>query len=407
MDYEKAYKEALERAEKLATDLPNGRNDRLYHVDDLEYIFPVLKKGEDERIRKFLHHTFTAQYLCKDKLGTWHREPVTNILAWLEKKAEQKFTQMDVDDAYLKGICDAKHELEKQDEQTEKMKKEIAEFIFNSREIIKHRHDWIKCLGYDVKFLEDEKKDEQKPADKVKFIAGNWYQCVKNFFGKGVHFDKDVAYYCAIDKCLQNEYGCHISIVDALYDNFRLWNVKDAKEGDVLADDEGFIMLVDESRDSKFGYRLSRHCAVLSDGEFTTVNVHTRVDGLHPATKEQRDQLEKAMADAGYTFDFEKKELKKIEQKPVEWSEEDEKNFINAIINSLDKDKLNRVWGISFEEVKSWLQSLRPQKQWKPSDEQLKTLEKWLEDNRYKGDARFVYPIFKSLYEQLKALKEE
>ena len=34
---------------------------------------------------------------------------------------------------------------------------------------------------------------------------------------------------------------------------------------------------------------------------------------LKPATKEQRDTLEKAMTDAGYTFDFEKKELKKIE----------------------------------------------------------------------------------------------
>ena len=33
------------------------------------------------------------------------------------------------------------------------------------------------------------------------------------------------------------------------------------------------------------------------------------------ATKEQRDTLMKAMADAGYTFDFESKELKKIEGK--------------------------------------------------------------------------------------------
>jgi hypothetical protein len=39
-----------------------------------------------------------------------------------------------------------------------------------------------------------------------------------------------------------------------------------------------------------------------------------------PATKEQRDTLIKAMTDAGYTFDFEKKELKKIEE---EYSGED------------------------------------------------------------------------------------
>jgi len=37
-------------------------------------------------------------------------------LTWLEKQG-QTFTQKDVDDAWLKGMCDAKHELEKQGEQ--------------------------------------------------------------------------------------------------------------------------------------------------------------------------------------------------------------------------------------------------------------------------------------------------
>ena len=46
-------------------------------------------------------------------------------------------------------------------------------------------------------------------------------------------------------------------------------------------------------------------------------NIEENKNIIHPATKKQRDTLEKAMADAGYTFDFEKKELKKIEQKPV------------------------------------------------------------------------------------------
>ena len=75
----------------------------------------------------------------------------------LEKQGEQKYTQRDIDDAYLKGIADVKREVEKQDKQTEKTKKEIAEFIFNSKEDIKHRHDWIKCLGFDIKFIEEEK----------------------------------------------------------------------------------------------------------------------------------------------------------------------------------------------------------------------------------------------------------
>lgn len=55
----------------------------------LETLIPGLV-SEDERIRKFLYDTFTEQYLCKDKFGKWHGEPVVNILAWLEKQREQK-----------------------------------------------------------------------------------------------------------------------------------------------------------------------------------------------------------------------------------------------------------------------------------------------------------------------------
>ena len=65
-----------------------GTNEALKVV--LEETYPELKESEDERINKFLCHTFTAQYLCKDKTGKWHGEPVTNILAYLEKQKEQK-----------------------------------------------------------------------------------------------------------------------------------------------------------------------------------------------------------------------------------------------------------------------------------------------------------------------------
>ena len=47
--------------------------------------------------------------------GDWDK-----IYAYMKKKIEkqgQTFTKKDVDDAYLKGVCDAKHELEKQGEQ--------------------------------------------------------------------------------------------------------------------------------------------------------------------------------------------------------------------------------------------------------------------------------------------------
>ena len=78
MDYEQKIKEYL-----------NSDIDVLYK-NMLLNLFPELKESEDERIRNFLHHTFTAEYLSEDKLSKWHGEPVANILAWLEKQSEQK-----------------------------------------------------------------------------------------------------------------------------------------------------------------------------------------------------------------------------------------------------------------------------------------------------------------------------
>ena len=79
----RAYDMALEAMSDIIPD-ENG----LVHIRPSD-IFSELKESEDERIKTFLHHTFTAQYLCKDKLGKWHGEPVVNILSWLEKQADK------------------------------------------------------------------------------------------------------------------------------------------------------------------------------------------------------------------------------------------------------------------------------------------------------------------------------
>lgn len=86
----KRYDEAIKNAKsKIKND-----KDHVLYEDDVIEIFPELVANENERIRTFLHHTFTAQYLCKDKLGKWHGEPVVNILGWLEKQGEQKPTSV-------------------------------------------------------------------------------------------------------------------------------------------------------------------------------------------------------------------------------------------------------------------------------------------------------------------------
>ena len=118
----KAYDRALEIAKAWCkldnNDLSN---------DDLETLFPELKESEGEKTRKRIIALVNAhgQGMYKDDMLAWLENiPYTidhekregfhlGYKAALEKQGTS-YTKSDVDDAYLKGISDAKHELEKQ-----------------------------------------------------------------------------------------------------------------------------------------------------------------------------------------------------------------------------------------------------------------------------------------------------
>lgn len=108
MNYEKKYKEALERARELQEN-SNGMILKKW----LWGVFPELKESEDERVRKGLIKAVSGILKGNTLYGT----DVTReeAIAWLEKQEEKKNTRKrEIDDAYLQGICDAKHEIEKQ-----------------------------------------------------------------------------------------------------------------------------------------------------------------------------------------------------------------------------------------------------------------------------------------------------
>ena len=106
MDYEKAYKEALERAKVFI----NSSKSENWSKKTARAIFPELRESDDEKIRKeLLEHVKYCSESIPERAA---------MIAWLEKQG-QTFTKKDVDDAYLKGISDAKNELEKQGEPTD------------------------------------------------------------------------------------------------------------------------------------------------------------------------------------------------------------------------------------------------------------------------------------------------
>ena len=83
-------------------------------------------------------------------------------------------------------------------------------------------------------------------------------------------------------------------------------------------------------------------------------------------------------------------------QKPVEWSEEDEK-MLYSIIEVLEVMPSARFIPIKREIMIPWLESLRPQPHWKPSKEQMEAL--W---DAYKG-GKEQEPL-REVIEQLKKL---
>ena len=142
--------------------------------------------------------------------------------------------------------------------------------------------------------------------DKIepKFKVGDWI-----VFNGFVLYVKEVvnSFYITISKGgIPNSYDWDIDNIA------RLWTIQDANDGDVLVNGSNiFIFHFINNR------RLMGYCHVNMDDEnfyndieknecFCTIDAP-----VTPATKEQRDALMKAMNDAVYEWDTEKKELKK------------------------------------------------------------------------------------------------
>jgi len=309
-DYEKKYKEALRQIKECTPD-ENG-----FVTIYPNEIFPELKESEDERIRKEII-TYLSTVDDKELI------PYESWIAWLEKQGE-------LVNSLSKGLDNAHERIDG---------------------LIQKNNSLIEQL--------EEKQGEQKSADNVepKFNEGDWLVYNKP------HHNPDICKVVEITDELCRNYSLDSNdikdnSIEFMKYNYRLWTLQDAKDGDVLVDKYGNIGIYQGDKNAVTWHSYC-YCGV--NEEFYGEGSHEFP--CHPATKEQRDTLMKAMAGAGYTFNFEKKELKKIEQKTEEynitgigsknaqgklgemiknlkpaWSEEDE-DYYDAIITKLEVTK--------------------------------------------------------------------
>ena len=164
---------------------------------------------------------------------------------------------------------------------------------------------------------------------------------------------------------------------------YHLWTIQDAKDGDVLVDEVGIILFRKIGND-KYADVLDYHCAALTRGEFKIQKGLSywgtpKDEHLRPATKEQRERFFAAMHDAGYEWDSEKLELRKMKEK-----EKDTSHYDNGYQHGFSAAKFN---------------------QWKPTDEQMEAFDFYL---KYDIDENGVFGRqLVKLYNDLKKLREE
>ena len=182
----------------------------------------------------------------------------------------------------------------------ERIKKNCIHFL----ELQKQHHAATFEIEECIAWLEKQCKqlaDKNEP----RFEVGDWVV----FNGLTLYIKEVVkGFYRTISK------GGIVNSYDWDIDNIaRLWVIQDAKDGDVLVNGSNiFIFYFINNR------RLMGYCHVnMNDGNFYNdigrIECFCTIDApVTPATKEQRDALMKAMNDAGYVWDAEKKELMEL-----------------------------------------------------------------------------------------------
>ena len=393
MDYEKKYKEALERAKKLKEN-PKAifLEEENVHVSD--YIFPELKESEDERIRKEIVRFIQMEVedeivgnkwiawlegLCKPNpysgvsfdynghiWGMCARDNGVEILFDGELKAFLSLEKSFIYPIHPQPELAPKSALEAiNEEMTEnanyvkpkfKVKyanneynvleiKEIAGVTYFGIEDEPNHIDYVlpdnceivndygikeKGSPYPTKLavfsdnkpqdkstLETVKEEKVDNANKVKpkYDVGCWIVCNETIV--------------KIVDCDNNRYTIETTeglrwaaLIDTVDRDFHLWTIKDAKGGDVLVNGSN-IFIFHFINDT----RLMGYCHVNTDnGRFSNdvgkIECFGLIDAVFiPATKEQRDLLFSKMYDAGYEWDEEKLELKKIASDNAEQDE--------------------------------------------------------------------------------------
>ena len=302
MDYIKNQEEAIAIVKQMIAD---GQISQ----EVAEKYFPELKESEgDEMIRKALveHFKWNSQQILNEFANK-------EVLAWLEKQGEKK-------ESY--DTCN-------------------SSMMDNKKSPYGEKRDF----GY----------FEEMSADKVepKFKLGDW---VVHEMSDGRKVIRQIINMTNKSYVLDGE-DFNTFYFDDLENNYHLWTIADANDGDVLYSLDSCRPFIYKER--KQFEQATAYCGINEYGKFFVRNTKDCIivlDKYVPATKEQRDLLFAKMKEAGYEWDVEKKELKPNNH--VQWSDEEELHIkeLESLVKKVwaiaerenDKDTIREMSDLSF-----------------------------------------------------------
>ena len=293
MDYKEKFEDFLDKMQGLL-DNAKKQGHIIVRVEDLENAFPELKESEDTKIKMSL-----IQYISELNQDVVHLHPgietCNEWIAWLEKQGESDETKAKI-------------------------------FLINKGYPIDANGTFPTYEEmYNIIREGLEEQGEQKPDNKVepKFKVGDWITDGQLTCKVLSVTSKSYELY------LYNDDYCHFETdVQSIDEHYYLWTIKDAKKGDILTSTSisfhsncTFIFngLDNWKFDEPNGDRAvaTGYCCLTASADKMEFGVQgpdcVEVNTVKPATKIQCDLLFQKMKEAGYEWDFEKKELMKIE----------------------------------------------------------------------------------------------
>lgn len=247
-----------EKEKAKAYDEAIERAKKLYGNGIIEEIFPELKESKDKKIREAILNGLID---CRDapdlgwsNFGGIH---INDCIDWLEKQGEQKPQGKSALEAIKEENVDNANKVEP--------KFKVGDWITSN---LSNSSNLLRIIGIDETNYEVVTPQGSTGVPSIRYI----------------------------DK------------------HFHLWTIEDAEDGDVLVhnsfmfDDFIFIYNNTSALQAYCYYSSERNRFIIEDrGHSYPWNMQE----VTPATKEQRDTLMKAIKDAGYEWDADKKELKK------------------------------------------------------------------------------------------------